>query len=276
MKKETLECVISILPKKVSDPFFYFVAVAVCMNYIYAFLNYLQQQTIIRTFVLKRMAEMKSKTSRAHGIKYDSDFLMQALLLRMKSSKAYRHIREEGLLPLPCPSTLRRLLSSSDNKFGFNELALQNIKSAMEGKKASDRWGCLMFDEMTITGDVTFDPKLLEWHGIVDYGDGKDPPERGIADHALVFIFRPFNEDWVQPFACFATKGAAKGDVLYELITKAICMLFNHSAIVKNCTSDGHQTNKKSSFSLWNHIPQFVQILLLTSSRLQHQNLLVC
>lgn len=73
------------------------------------------------------------------------------------------------------------------------------------------------------------------------------PPGRGIADHALVFIFRPFNEDWVQPFACFATKGAAKGDVLYELITKAICMLFNHSAIVKNCTSDGHQTNKKAA-----------------------------
>lgn len=68
-----------------------------------------------------------------------------------------------------------------------------------------------MFDEMTITADLTFDPKLLKWYGIVDYGDGEDSQEKFLADDALVFILRPYNGDWVQQFACFATKGAAKG-----------------------------------------------------------------
>jgi len=200
----------------------------------------------VKTFIKKRKIELKSKSGRAHGMKYEAEFLLQVLLLRMKSSKAYRHILQESLLPLPSPETLRRMLSSTDCKFGFNELALKNINMMLQGKKPSERWGSLLFDEMTITGDLTFDPKLLEWHGVVDFGDGlADSKEKGIADHALVFMFRPYTGDWVQPFACFATKGAAKGDVLHELLTKATCTLFNHSAIVKNFVSDGHQANKK-------------------------------
>jgi hypothetical protein len=27
-----------------------------------------------------------------------------------------------------------------------------------------------------------------------------------IADHVLVFMFRPYNRKWVQPFACFASE----------------------------------------------------------------------
>ncbi|KAK4028692.1 hypothetical protein OUZ56_021696 [Daphnia magna] len=58
-------------------------------------------------------------------------------------------------------------------------------------------------------------------------------------------MFRPYEEDWVQPFTCFATKGAAKDEMLYELLAKAVCVLYNHLAIVKNFVSDGHQANKK-------------------------------
>ncbi|KZS03289.1 Uncharacterized protein APZ42_034026 [Daphnia magna] len=47
-------------------------------------------------------------------------------------------------------------------------------------------------------------------------------------------MFRPYEEDWVQPFTCFATKGAAKDEMLYELLAKAVCVLYNHLAIVKN------------------------------------------
>lgn len=119
---------------------------------------------------------------------------MQALMLRMKSGKAYRHIQADGLLPLPCANTLRRC--SSDCKFGFNELALKNIRKALDGKKSFERWGCLLFDEKSILADLTFDAKLLEWHGIVDYGENiKESFEKGLADHALVFMFRPYEGD---------------------------------------------------------------------------------
>ena len=62
----------------------------------------------------------------------------------------------------------------------------------------------------------------------------------------LVFMFRPYRSKWVQPFACFASKGAATGEILFELILKATVTLFNHSAIVKGVVSDGAQTNKSA------------------------------
>ncbi len=118
------------------------------------------------------------------------------------------------------------------------------MKDALEGRPASHRWGSLIFDEISIKKDISFDKATMEHHGIVDFGDGMDTSkETDIADHVLVFMFRPYK--WVQPFACFASKGAASGTVLFELITKAIVTLFNHCAIVKGVVSDGAQTNKK-------------------------------
>ena len=180
-------------------------------------------------------------------MRYNDYFLMQCLVLKLKSSKAYRHIQKEGLLPLPSYGTLRKMLSSSDCKFGFNELALKSIKDALEGRPPSHRWGTMIHDEISIKKDIFFDKATLEHHGIVDFGEGIDAKtETDIADHVLVFMFRPYRAKWVQPFACFASKGAATGSVLFELITKAIVALFNHCAIVKGVVSVGAQTNKKA------------------------------
>lgn len=46
----------------------------------------------------------------------------------------------------------------------------------------------------------------LEWHGIVDCGELKPSVKNGVANHALVLIFRPCRGNWVQPIACFASE----------------------------------------------------------------------
>ena len=87
----------------------------------------------------------------------------------------------------------------------------------------------------------------MEWHGVVNFGgELKIKIQDDIADHALVFMFRPYKHTWIQPIACFATKGAASGSVLFEQIVKAISTLFNKNAVVKSCVSDGAQTNKSA------------------------------
>lgn len=178
-------------------------------------------------------------------MRYDDAFLMSCLVLKLKSAKAYRHIMKEGLLPLPSFSTIRKMLSSSECRFGFNDLALTSIKNALQGRPSSCRWGQLIFDEIKIKKDISFDKGTLEHHGIVDFGnDIKAKIKSGIADHVLVFMFRPYRCKWVQPFACFASQDAASGHVLFELITKAMITLYNHDAIVKGIVSDGAQPNK--------------------------------
>ena len=129
----------------------------------------------------------------------------------MKSTKAYVHIRKQGLLPLPSPSTIRRLVSSSEFKLGFNTLPREHISDALKDLKVYERWGVLMWDEMAVTKDLKFDPRNLKWKGIVDLaGACSVMVSNGIADHVLVFVFWPFLQGWIQPFAWFETKGAHK------------------------------------------------------------------
>ena len=102
-----------------------------------------------------------------------------------------------------------------------------------------------MWDEMKIRKDLTWVPHKLEWDGVVDYDkQSSDNNLNALADHALVFIFQPYRKAWAQPIARFATKGAASGTTLHELIIKSICCLYNAKAIVRSMVGDGCQSNK--------------------------------
>ena len=83
---------------------------------------------------------------------------------------------------------------------------------------------------MKIKKDLKWDSSKLEWRGVVDNGEGiTKKTTNDFADHALVFMFRPYKENWVQPIACFASRGAASGEMLHELIIQAMCMVHNHN-----------------------------------------------
>ena len=123
---------------------------------------------MIRTFIAKGRAELTSKTERAHSMRNGPGFLLQCLLLKMKSSSAYRHLSKMNILPLPSSSTIRSLLSSTPCKFGYNEIALETIKRHFErlnlSPQSRKRWGNLIWDEVTLKKDLSFDKHLLEWN----------------------------------------------------------------------------------------------------------------
>jgi len=180
-------------------------------------------------------------------MRYDDGFLMQCMLLKMKSNAAYIHLRYRKILPLPHPDRIRQMLSSTSCRFGFNEVALDAIKNELANRPPEKRWGTLIWDEMKIKRDISWNKSLLEWRGRVDYGDGMTIPiPDGIADHVLVLMFRPYTGRWIQPIACFASKGAASGEILHEIVTQAIVTLYNHNAIVKSTVSDGASPNYKA------------------------------
>lgn len=43
-------------------------------------------------------------------MRYDAEWLMECLLMKITSSRAYKHLSANNLLPLLCPDTIRRLL----------------------------------------------------------------------------------------------------------------------------------------------------------------------
>jgi hypothetical protein len=84
-------------------------------------------------------------------MRYEHSFLIQCVILKMKSNNCYVHIRANGLLPLPSSSTIRRLLSSSECRFGWNSLALEHILQEFKEKEEHERFALIMWDEIAIT-----------------------------------------------------------------------------------------------------------------------------
>lgn len=204
---------------------------------------------IIKERLVVRMIIDKSNCGEGKGMRYDAEWLMECLLMKIKSTRAYKHLRTNCLLPLPCPDTIRRLLSSMPCNFGFNEEALLSIKRQLEGLDLNLRRGSLVWDEMSLTKHVKYDAQKMHFEGFIDYGpegieDRNVDFTEQMADHALVFIFRPYRSSWIQPIAVFAIKGAAPGHVISRLATKAIVALEAVSARVTSVTCDGAQTNK--------------------------------
>lgn len=150
-------------------------------------------------------------------------------------------------MSLPHPETLQNLISSYPCTFGFNEFALESIQRIFAGKSLGDRLGSLMFDEITLEENLDFNGQKLCIDGYVDYGKETidvDEEHPKLADHALVFVFKPYKASWIQPIGVFATSGAASGEDLKQLVDKALTILEQRGARVTNIVCDGAQTNR--------------------------------
>ena len=91
--------------------------------------------------------------------------------------------------------------------FGFNSFVLSAIKRTLADKPKEDRMGSLVLDEMSIAQSVVFNSQELRFDSFVDFDDVVTVEEQSneLADHALVLIFRPYKDSWVQPIGVFAS-----------------------------------------------------------------------
>lgn len=196
------------------------------------------------------LEKSRSKTGR----RYSADWILQAILLKITSPKAYRHLRTEGILPLPNPSYLTQLLRGVKCQFGFSQFVLDHLKQEFQNKPKRDKQVFLVFDEMKVKESISFDRTTMMFTGFVNYDQfSSEKPicsSKPEADHALVFMVRGLNSKMTQPFASFATRGAAPGNVLAKMIISAIVNLENAGLEVVGVVSDGAATNK----SAWKYL----------------------
>lgn len=182
------------------------------------------------------------------GMRWEPAYVMQCVIMRMKSLRLYKHIWKNEIIPVPSVHTLRKVISSCEAKFGFNARGLYNIQQSLsEIKILAHRYGCFMWDEVKLKSGMRWDRRSMKWKGVTDYGDvvfESDVPIAGVATHALVFMWRCYRTNGVQVFAIFATKNAAPGQILAELVVKALVAHYKVGAVVKNMVCDGCSTNK--------------------------------
>lgn len=197
-----------------------------------------------------RSALKAAKAKSPRRRRYEQEWLMTCLLLRISSRRAYRLMSKMKLMPLPTTTRLRQMMKGMPREFCFNKVSLESIGAFMKNKAGVQCYGTLIPDEMKVREVLAFNKSTNNVDGLVDYGDGHD--SETTADHALVLMLVPLFHSWVQPIARFATRHAAPGRVLARLVLEAILQLYKHNAIVFAVISDGASTNKVtwSSFGI--------------------------
>ncbi|KAH9379295.1 hypothetical protein HPB48_006995 [Haemaphysalis longicornis] len=202
------------------------------------------QKVAIRTAVMQQAAKSP------HGYRYTTDWIMVCLLLRLTSPKCYRTLSDMKVVPLPSASRLVQLLRGLPCEYGLNKFALESIKVHMTGKPDHHTYGTVIIDEVKLRETTEYNRASCKFDRFVNYGGNATADTNKLADHALVIMFNPMFESWVQPIASYATKGAAPGWVLAKIVLNAVLELNDHGAKVVAAISDGAGNNK----SMWTHL----------------------
>ncbi|CAL8071306.1 unnamed protein product [Orchesella dallaii] len=197
------------------------------------------------------LTSLKYAKSKGKGMRYDSDWLLQALLIKIRSPKGYRQLRADEVIPLPHPNHLTQYLRGIPCQFGFNDFIFAELEKQFRDKLGRDCQIVLVFDEVKVQEAITFDKSTLKFQGFIDYaeftGDLKVKPNAPKeADHCLVFMIQSLNSKMTQPIASFATRGAAPGGILAKMIVSCITRLENVNLQVVGVVCDGAATNKSA------------------------------
>jgi len=103
------------------------------------------------------------------GMRYDHQWILGCILLRIKSPKAYAYLRDHCFLSLPSPSTLTRYIDVVHVETGISTEMIDILSNKV--KTAPDRHGILIFDEIYLRQGMRFSSKVLEFAGLVDFSE---------------------------------------------------------------------------------------------------------
>nr|XP_037280523.1 uncharacterized protein LOC119173843 [Rhipicephalus microplus] len=186
-----------------------------------------------------------SKRASTRGLKFTQNWILECLLMKMKSPKLYKYMRSNKILVLPSEDTLRKYLSSYKTGFGFCTRVLSALKKKTRSMDAFKRHGGLLIDEMKLSEHLSV-TSAATIEGLVDLGhftSKKDKCEP--CDHGMVIMFAPFTGKWTQVLAVFATHGNVKGELLAKILVEAVLLAEDAGLFVDFVTCDGATWNRK-------------------------------
>lgn len=161
-----------------------------------------------------------------------------ALSFLKQSPKGYRFLRK--IFILPSRQTLLKLLNMADINPGINKNMIQQIKKATEKIKLEHKICIVLFDEMSLKPNVTYNERKDNVCGFVTNGLVTQPD---YADHAQVFMVRGLIKNYKQPVAYTFSQAATKGPELAMQLKLVITELQNAGLIVVATVCDQGTNN---------------------------------
>lgn len=172
-------------------------------------------------------------------MRYSNQWVLECLIMKMKSAKLYEHLSKEKILALPSKTTLQKYLKCYKTGFGFSEKVLHVISQTVSAMDEFPRHGAPLVDEKKPSEHLSATSA-----GHVDGFVDLDPftaaeDKHAVCDHGLVIMFVPFIGKWTQVLAAFATHGS----LLTEIMVEAVIPAEKAGLRIDFITSDGTTWN---------------------------------
>ncbi|KOB58244.1 Uncharacterized protein OBRU01_25365 [Operophtera brumata] len=164
-----------------------------------------------------------------------------ALTILKQSPKAYRFLRK--IFVLPSPQTLVKLLSKANVQPGVNKKIFAQLKAKATTMKTNEKLCILLYDEMSLQANVTYNERRDKVNGFVT--DGRET-RCFLANHAQVFMVRGLIKNYKEPVSFTFSSGATKGPELAKQIKEIITELQNAGLKVLATVCDQGSNNRQA------------------------------
>lgn len=191
-----------------------------------------------KMLTLLQLREAKKKT---RGRRFTLKEKIIALSIFKQSPKAYRFLRK--IFVLPASQTITKLVNRAMIKPGINGKVFEQLKAKATKLKPEEKLCTLLFDEVSIQANLTYNEKL---DYIVGFTTDGQEIKKEFCNHALVFMIRGLIKNFKQPLAYTFCSGATKAVELKILIREMIKQIQIAGFIVVATVCDQGANNQKA------------------------------
>ncbi|XP_075749355.1 uncharacterized protein LOC142814483 [Rhipicephalus microplus] len=139
-----------------------------------------------------------SKRKSMRGYRYDKAWLLECIVLKIKSPSLYEHLRAHKILILPSRFCLQKYIKAFKASYGFSRKLLECVKEKASEMNEMNRRGGLVIDEMKLSTHLDL-KSSMDIEGFVNLGQLTGAQDKHTkADHGLVVMFQPFVGKWTQ------------------------------------------------------------------------------
>ncbi|KAJ8913343.1 hypothetical protein NQ315_008733 [Exocentrus adspersus] len=186
--------------------------------------------------------QVRTQTQAPKSRRFSLEEKIISLSLLKAGGRGYRLLSK--VFCLPSRRTLSNLANRLRFKAGLNEHLFDSLKETTNKMKDErEKYCCIMFDEMSISSNLSYHPKDDIIMGLEDFGYKKKP---FIADHVNVFMLKGVFKQWKQPLLYTFSSGPIKSTDLKQLIKSVVdrCQSINLRIVASIC--DQGANNRKT------------------------------
>lgn len=185
--------------------------------------------------------QWRENKKKGKGRRFALEEKIAALSIFKQSPKGYRFLR--NIFILPAQQTLVKLIQRSNLKPGLNENIFSQLKKKAESMKTKEKLCILLFDEVSLKANVTYQERKDKMTGIIDNGHERLAE---FADHAQVFMVRGLMHNYKQPIYYSFSKSATKGPELAKQIKEVVTAVQEAGLIVVATVCDQGTNNRQA------------------------------